>query len=849
MQKAARFRGGFRRKLRSFNYAFHLCHLFAIRATPDRNGARVMDQGHATTPANPKLAAAVLPVRKKSVELAVELARRGWSVFPCSPRDKTPLVAKWKEASSNCEPDVRKMFARFPTAMVGVAAGAKSGVWCLDPDAPTEKNPVDGRAEWLLLMAEHGPDIETHTHRTPGGGQHLVFKWRADRAPITNREGALKGKHVNVRGEGGYFIACGSINSDGIEYRMADPALYFQFAPAPDWLHDLIDAKAEPLFDASMVTGSNDARPERSNSQRALDAMGQRFVNAGNGINTGTCYAKAALVKECAKLAATKTDRNISLNNSALSLGGLVKAGELAETEVVAALVKAAVANGLDKEDGRKATLATIASGMGAAVARVIPMKTRGNNLAPAPEERGEGSGVEDEDEPPAVSDTEFALADDFIAMYQADLRYVAKFGKWQVWNGTGWKEDATVRVYDLARRICRRAAANKEKPVAKAISKARTVSAVETLARSHPSVAATVDQWDMHPMKFNVSSGTIDLTTGVADPHNRLDYITKIAACDVAPIGTPHPIWSKFLATITAGDDDLIAFLQRYMGYCLTGLTSEHRFVFGHGGGANGKGTFINTFVNIFGDYATISNTETFTESHNERHTTEIAKLRGARLVVAQEVEEGKQWNETRIKAVTGGDKLTARFMRQDDFEFFPQFKLFMMGNNQPTLRNVDEAMRRRLMLVPFTVTIPEPERDHDLPHKLEAEWPAILRWAVEGCLEWQRIGLAPPAAVKAATNEYFAEQDTFSMWLNETCVIRIGDGDLQERTADLYDSWAAYSTSGGGSKPSMKSFSTKMTARGFNRREIGHAKHRGFSGVRLKLAQDERNFTATKF
>jgi putative DNA primase/helicase len=284
-------------------------------------------------------------------------------------------------------------------------------------------------------------------------------------------------------------------------------------------------------------------------------------------------------------------------------------------------------------------------------------------------------------------------------------------------------------------------------------------------------------------------------------------------------------------------------------MGYCLTGLTSEHRFVFGHGGGANGKGTFINTFVNIFGDYATISNTETFTESHNERHTTEIAKLRGARLVVAQEVEEGKQWNETRIKSVTGGDKLTARFMRQDDFEFYPQFKLFMMGNNQPTLRNVDEAMRRRLMLVPFTVTIPEHERNHNLAHELEAEWPAILRWAVDGCLAWQEIGLSSPAAVKAATNEYFAEQDTFSMWLDEACIVKIGDGGIQERAADLYESWAAYSSNGGGSKPSMKSFSTKMTARGFVRREIGHAKHRGFSGIRLKLAQDERNFQCPKF
>jgi P4 family phage/plasmid primase-like protien len=774
---------------------------------------------------------------RHNIEWALDLAARGWRVFPCSPVDKTPMIAKWKEAASNKRSDVLAMFDRMNMvgAMVGVACGAKSGIWCLDPDAPTDKNPIDGRESWNALQAEHGAAPPTHTHLTPGGGQHLIFAWRGDRAPITNREGALKGKHINVRGEGGYFIAVGSVNADGVAYTMADPSLYFQIPQAPDWLHDLIDAKA----------AETELPMEPGIRHRAVDAMGQRFVNAGSNIRTGTAYAKAALVKECAKLAAINIDRNISLNNSAMSLGGLVKAGQLTEAEVVAALVEASVANGLDKEDGRRATLATIASGMGAAVARVIPLKARSNNVAPAPEE---SSTVADDDdsEPPAVSETEFALADDFIAMYQTDLRYVAKFGKWQVWRGTGWKEDETVRVFDLARRICRLAAANKEKPVAKAISKARTVAAVETLARSYPSVAATVDQWDTDPMRFNVLSGTIDLTTGSVLPHDRLDYITKIAACNVAPVGTPHPIWSKFLARMTAGDADLISFLQRWMGYCLTGNINEHGFVFGHGGGANGKSTFI-TFVNLFGDYATISNTDTFTESHNERHTTEIAKLRGARLVVAQEVEEGKQWNETRIKSVTGGDKLTARFMRQDDFEFYPQFKLFMMGNNKPTLRNVDEAMRRRLMLVPFIVTIPEAERDHDLANKLQAEWPAILRWAVDGCLQWQRIGLAPPEAVKIATNEYFAEQDTFSLWLDEACVT--GSQDMTERSADLYESWAAYLTKGGATRPSSKSFSTKMIARGFVKCTIGDEKHRGFKGVRLKLTQEERNFQSPKF
>jgi hypothetical protein len=372
-----------------------------------------MDQYHSPSPVNMLSAPSEF---RHNVNLALDLAERGWRVFPCSPVDKTPMIAKWKEAASNKRSDVLKMFnrANMANAMVGVACGEKSGIWCLDPDAPTDKNPMDGRESWEALQAEHGAAPPTHTHLTPGGGNHLIFKCRADRAPITNREGALKGKHINVRGEGGYFIAVGSVNADGIAYTMADPALYFQIAPAPDWLHDLIEGKPAAT-ELPMVPAI---------SQRALDAMGQRFVNTGNDIGTGTGYAKAALVNECAKLAVTKIDRNISLNNSALSLGRFVKSGELPETEVIAALVEASVANGLAKEDGRKATLATIKSGLGAAVARVIPLKAGSNNVAPAPAESSEGSRVDDDDELPGVSGTEFALADEFIAEHKTDQRY-----------------------------------------------------------------------------------------------------------------------------------------------------------------------------------------------------------------------------------------------------------------------------------------------------------------------------------------------------------------------------------------------------------------------------------------
>jgi putative DNA primase/helicase len=221
----------------------------------------------------------------------------------------------------------------------------------------------------------------------------------------------------------------------------------------------------------------------------------------------------------------------------------------------------------------------------------------------------------------------------------------------------------------------------------------------------------------------------TIELTTGIARPPSRSDYLTQKAGCKVAPSGTPHPIWTAFLKRITAENDDLIKFLQRYIGYCMTGDVSEHCFVFAYGSGANGKSTFIGTIQNIFGDYAVVADMNTFIASNNDRHPTDVAKLRGARLVVATETQAGRSWDEAKIKAITGGERLTARFMRQDFFDFYPTFKLFISGNHLPRLRNVDEAIRRRLLLVPFTVQIPKDERDSKLMEKLKPEWPAILR------------------------------------------------------------------------------------------------------------------------
>src|SRR5262249_54056800 len=181
-----------------------------------------------------------------------------------------------------------------------------------------------------------------------------------------------------------------------------------------------------------------------------------------------------------------------------------------------------------------------------------------------------------------------------------------------------------------------------------------------------------------------------------------------------------------------------------------------------------DGKSAYLNTLAGIMGEYHRTAPIETFTASSHDRHPTDLAGLRGARFVTATETEDGRAWAESRIKQMTGGDKIAARFMRQDFFEFVPQFKLLISGNHKPSFRGVDEAIRRRFLLLPFSVTVPEADRDPDLPEKLKAEWPGILTWMITGCLDWQEHGLGPPAAVLEATRTYLEAEDAFQLWLS---------------------------------------------------------------------------------
>lgn len=306
------------------------------------------------------------------------------------------------------------------------------------------------------------------------------------------------------------------------------------------------------------------------------------------------------------------------------------------------------------------------------------------------------------------------ALALTFTKQHGEDLRFTAEWGLWNLWDGHVWRTDSTLAVFDLARKVCRKESAScEDKRLAPRIASAQTVYAVERLARADRLHAAAVEQWDADPWLLNTPGGVVDLRTGRLREAVREDHCTKICA---ATPGGQCPQWLVFLERITGGNRELQSFMQRVAGYALTGETREQALFFLYGTGANGKSVFLDTISRIMGDYATTASVETFIDSKIQSHPTDLAALRGARLVTAIETEEGRRWAESKLKALTGGDRIAARYMRQDFFEFVPQFKLLVAGNHKPGLRTVDEAIRRRFNLIPFTITIPPAERDLEL-------------------------------------------------------------------------------------------------------------------------------------
>lgn len=779
------------------------------------------------------------------VEHALDWARRGVPVVPCHPSGeaiKRPYLAKDRDEAGNPIPNtggvkkattdpaqIRAWWQQWPSALVGGAMGGDLRLLAIDPDAPEKPGEPDGVAAWNALVAEHGGIPATHAQETPGGGRHYVFTM-PEGIDLGNKEGALKGRGINVRGFGGYLILAPSRLADGRAYRMVDEFDFGTFAPAPQWLLDLIvdepQRRAEP---------EPDPEPEQQRQER------RHAHSSARGEQALSRYVASAVDKECDLVAnCGRGGRNNQLNTSAFNLGTLVGAGVLTSAEAVRQLYAAAQACGHVKDKGQGATMATIESGLTRGAERprdLSKVRDRVRQKQEAKDHRRQARHADADTAGPGdnvglVTEDEGAIL--FAERHRGELRYCWSHGAWFRWDGSIWRKNETAVAFHFARELARQMAEDADDKVRVTASKAAFAGSVERFARADPAFAVTAETWDQDPMLLGTPGGVVDLRTGVLRPAKPEDGITRSTAVAPADV-TDCPLWLKFLDETFAGDAAVIAFAQRWAGYSLTGLTREHALVFGHGAGGNGKSVYVNVHVGIAADYAITASMDTFIASNGDRHSTDLAMLRGARMVTASETEEGRQWAESRIKQMTGGDRITARFMRQDFFTFLPTFKLLIIGNHKPGLRNVDDAARRRFNLVPFTNK--PAVKDVELEDKLKAEWPAILRWMIEGCLTWQRDGLAPPESVKEATAAYFEDQDILSEWLADKCIVDKGSRTRMETTADLFASWTIYAKAANEPPGTVRSFAQTLDRHGFTPEKhvptFGGKNARGFRGV----------------
>jgi P4 family phage/plasmid primase-like protien len=377
---------------------------------------------------------------------------------------------------------------------------------------------------------------------------------------------------------------------------------------------------------------------------------------------------------------------------------------------------------------------------------------------------------------------TDMGNAQVFAHAHGAALRYCYRFGAWYTWTARRWEEDERGMVERRAKRTVldfyRRVAELEDDAARKALvtharrsEAAGRVEAMVRLARSEPGIAIMPDDLDRDHWLLNCLNGTVDLRTGELRPHNPADLITKLIPIPY-DAAAPCPQWEAFLGQVVP-DPAVRRFLQRAVGYAATGDTREQALFFPFGSGANGKSTFLSLVMAALGDYAKQAAPELLTYSKNDRHPTELADLVGVRFVASIEVDEGKRLAEALVKQMTGGDRMKARRMRENFFDFTPTHKIFLAANHRPIVRGTDHAIWRRIHLIPFEVTIPPEQQDKQLPTKLYGELPGILRWIVEGCLEWQQEGLGVPEAVKQATNEYRADQDVLGAFLEDECEV----------------------------------------------------------------------------
>lgn len=548
------------------------------------------------------------------------------------------------------------------------------------------------------------------------------------------------------------------------------------------------------------------------------------------GLHTYIAAAVRSAVQAVAS--AADGDRNERLNKEAHGLAGFA---ELSDALILSELGEAARSNRLDPSEIEPTIRSGIASG------RLRPREIPPiHPYVPA--------AINDPWPPRIDSDTahphtDHANAHRLVRVIGADMLYVLGLG-WHTW-APPWRLDE-LAVRRRCARLGRIVAGEASDMMAKAAEiededkRKLAISAAEARAKwartcefkgtiaNAQAMAETllhvrIEQVDADPLLLGCTNGVLDLRTGKLRAHKRTDFLTQCSAVTYDE-SAQAPTWERFVREVFKGDGELVEWVQRYLGYCLTGLTTEHMLVVAHGTGANGKTTLFECIRQMLGTYGKTAAPGLLVARRGERHPTEILDLRGARLVCSSETGEGGRLAEDLVKQLTGGDGLKGRAMRQDFVDFAPTFKMVLFTNHRPLITGQDNGIWRRIKLVPFLETFEGTRKDKDLLAKLKAEWPGILRWCVEGLIRWQAEGFNRCAAIENASNQYREESDLLGQFIADECVTGPG---YTETSTELYRSYVEWCKDNGVQPLGKRTLGMRMQERGL-------VVHRGTGGVR---------------
>jgi putative DNA primase/helicase len=696
------------------------------------------------------------------------MLKEGFSILPVVEGGKMPAIKGGHNSASKDSKVVESWFDARPRRNFGVRTGAPSKIFVVDVDG------AKGKAALKALVAAHGALPKTWRVRTPHG-EHRYFR-KPDYSMPCSVGTVAEG--IDIRADGGYVVGPGSETPNGTYQFVAERGPgEVEIAEVPRWLLRLVRRSRSPKKNAPTPA------PKLSPEQRA------RAVR----------YAQAAFRSELERLRkAPNHQRNATLNICGFKLGRYVVHRLLDRSTVERELAKTAKRIGLD--DGE--IFPTINSGLRAGM----------KYPARLPFQRASSASIDVK--PPTTSNERLAtelslLAENDIANAE---RFVRRFGQkvlfsehngWMIFDGKRYLSGAALQCMGLAKQVVSKiseelrfiADEGSRTRRAKFAEASKSLGSIERMLSLAKHQLLVVDRnLDADPWLLSTETCTIDLRTGRHHDHDPRDLLTKIARI-AARRDAECPLFTRFLHRITEGDEGLKTYIQKAVGYSITGIANEQVlfFVFGKSG-SNGKSTLVNLIRDMLGDYGCHTPTETLlTKQYDNAIPADLARLEGARMVTAIESNVNRQLDEAKIKAMTGGEPITARHLYKNYFEFLPQFKLWFVANDRPRVRATDDGIWRRIRVIPLNAKIPPNEVDPDLPRKLRAEWPGILNWAIRGALKWRRDGLLEPATVKQASAGWREAVDHVRAFVTETLILDSGlesfvpAGDLHGR----YKQW----------------------------------------------------------